>query len=421
MARQILAPIFVAALVVLAGCSGGGTLDGATATDGIDSTTAPSADAETAATPDGSPASADGDSAGNSGGDDSDGGSGSVRFYVSDERNAIGDFRHLNVTISKIGLKPADAAEDEPAATETPTATPTATATSTATATPSPTPTATPTSDDTNSSASLAALATEDATATSTAAMVASGGSEKGGWIEYDVDSRTYDLTELQGASASHLADVTVPRGEYETVFVYVSSVEGTLDDGTSVNVKLPSEKLHLNKGFAVGGGESVDFVYDVTVHRAGRSGKYILKPVVGQSGTSDEVDIEVVDDDSDDADDADEGTALSASFVGEVSPGNDTVVEVALNGTALADATVEVDDAVAGETNESGRLTVSVPENADEFEVRVTYGDEEIELSRQFGSEGSGGDSDGAAKGKDEEKDRGGGNGEGGGNDGKN
>ena len=379
MERQTLAAILVAALIVLAGCSGG-TPDGA-ATDGIDSADAPSA------TPDGSSRTA--------GGSDSTrthaGGSGSVRFYVSDERNAIGDFRYLNVTVSKIGLKSAQTAENESAATATAT----------------PTSTETPTPDGSNSSASLAA---GDATATSTAAMDAAGGPENGGWIEYDVDSRTYDLTELQGANASHLADVTVPEGEYEKVFVYVSSVEGTLDDGTTVNVKLPSEKLHLNKGFAVGDGESVDFVYDITVHRAGKSGKYVLKPVVGQSGTTDEVDIEPVDDGDDTGGAADDSNALSASFVGDVSPGDDAIVEATVNGTALANATVEVDGEVIGETDDRGRVTVSIPEGAEEFEVSVTHGDEAVELARQFESEG-----DSSAKGNGNEK-RGGGNGKDGG-----
>jgi hypothetical protein len=109
---------------------------------------------------------------------------------------------------------------------------------------------------------------------------------ERSGWVTYDVDNRTIDLTEYQGANATLLQNLTVPNGTYDKVFVYVSGIDATLDSGESVNVKLPSSKLHVNKQFTVGNGESVDFVFDITVFKAGNSGKYILKPVVGQSGT---------------------------------------------------------------------------------------------------------------------------------------
>ena len=68
-------------------------------------------------------------------------------------------------------------------------------------------------------------------------------------------------------------------------MFVYVSDVEGVLQDGTEVNVKLPSERLHTNTPFEGAASESVDFVFEISVHKAGKSGKYILKPVASASG----------------------------------------------------------------------------------------------------------------------------------------
>ncbi|MFC4247824.1 DUF4382 domain-containing protein, partial [Natribaculum luteum] len=115
-------------------------------------------------------------------------------------------------------------------------------------------------------------------------------------WIEYDVDEKTVDLTELKGANATALDEFELPEGEYETVFIYVSDTEGILTDGTETNVKLPSQKLKLHTAFTVGAGDEIDFVYDIAPHKAGKSGKYILKPVISESGTGDEVEIHDVD-----------------------------------------------------------------------------------------------------------------------------
>lgn len=49
--------------------------------------------------------------------------------------------------------------------------------------------------------------------------------------------------------------------------------------------MKLPSGKLQISKPFEVGEDQEVNFVYDVTVMQAGKSGQYNLKPQIGQSG----------------------------------------------------------------------------------------------------------------------------------------
>lgn len=106
----------------------------------------------------------------------------------------------------------------------------------------------------------------------------------------YDANG-TYDLTELRGSNASLVATFDVPSGNYTKVFLHVAETEGTLKEGSNTTVKLPSERLQLNTNFTVGAGEAVDFVYDVQVTKAGNSGKYVLRPVVSESGTDVEID----------------------------------------------------------------------------------------------------------------------------------
>jgi hypothetical protein len=74
--------------------------------------------------------------------------------------------------------------------------------------------------------------------------------------------------------------------GEYVKVFLEVSEVSGILwDSDEPPDIKLPSSKLQISKPFTVESGEVTNFVYDLTVVKAGKSGQYILKPQIGQSG----------------------------------------------------------------------------------------------------------------------------------------
>jgi len=346
---------------------------------------------------------------------------GTVEFYVSDERNAIGDFAHLNVTVTKVGFHrtggDGDDAEgtetDDPVAPDDPTESTvtelngTTTASPTASATPSP---------------------GEDVAG----GAEADGGESEARWVEYDVNA-TVDLTELQGANATKLGALAAPNGSYDRVFVYVSEIDATLESGEQVNVKLPSDKLQLNEGFTVGDGRNVSFVFDMTVFEAGNSGKYILKPVVSQSGTGEEVAIEDVgekrrddrgrDDDgerdedggsdevetngSDDHEadeaepsgterrenvDSDAASDLAVAFVGPVEAGSEATLQVTGADGPVANATVEVNGERVGRTDGSGTIALEVPEDAEEVEVTVTKGDAEVEVTRDLaGREGSG------------------------------
>jgi hypothetical protein len=390
MRRHGLTAILLATLVVLAGCSGGvgpgvGSTDDATATTAMEGS-----------------------------------GSGTVQFYISDQPSAINDFEHLNVTITQVGFQQADGDEEmneteesddeEMNETEEPDD-----------ETETPDDTAEPeTADGEETDSDDADDETESETDDEDESDEddADDDSEAGDWETYDVDNRTVDLTRLQGANATQLTSMNVSNGTYSKVFVYVSEINATLENGEQVNVKLPSEKLQLNKEFTVGNGEAVDFVFDITVKKAGNSGKYILQPVVSESGTSEDVEIRDVDEDDDerenrgkdddkgekgaekrDEGESDDSAELNASFVGAVTQGENATVQVRDDGTPVENASVVVNGEVVGTTDADGELTFVVPDDR-ELDVEITAGDRETELERMFAGEESGenGDNDNGA-----------------------
>ncbi|WP_257299474.1 DUF4382 domain-containing protein [Haloarchaeobius sp. FL176] len=356
--------IALAALLVTAGCLGGvaGTGDGANTDD-----------------------------AANTGSDDT-----SVSFYVSDRPGAIDQFEHLNVTITSVGFHQADesgddadeADEDADDSENETTAEPedvneTVTETGTNTTTDAP-ETESDDADDNKSNS--------DGEETEP-------GSDSEGWVTHEMDNRTVDLTELQGANASRLADFNISAGEYDRVFVHVSDVQGTLENGEQVDVKLPSDKLQINNQFTAETGSNLSFVFDIMVHEAGNSGRYILRPVVSESGTGDQVEIDDVDADEregergppenavpgndDETDDDDTENELELAIDGQVRAGETVTLTVAGNeDAAVANATVTVDDETVGTTDADGTIELTVPEDAEEFEVTVTKGDAEAEQS---------------------------------------
>jgi len=110
------------------------------------------------------------------------------------------------------------------------------------------------------------------------------GGEEKR--IEFKPEVQEVDLTNLQGNRAQEIWRGDIPEGEYIKVFIEVSQGSGILwDSGEEVEIKLPSSKLQISKPFWVESGELTNFIYDLTVIKAGKSGQYILKPQIDQSG----------------------------------------------------------------------------------------------------------------------------------------
>ncbi len=97
----------------------------------------------------------------------------------------------------------------------------------------------------------------------------------------------TFDLVTLQGDNATAIWNGYVLSGNYTKIFIYVDNVTGILKDavGDNTTVKLPGDKLQISKPFTVADGGIVSFVFDITIIKAGNSGKYILKPQIGASG----------------------------------------------------------------------------------------------------------------------------------------
>lgn len=109
-----------------------------------------------------------------------------------------------------------------------------------------------------------------------------------GNWTTYDLNATTADLAELRGANASLLHAVGVPEGEYTAVAVTVSDVNATLKSGESADVRVPGDRLRVQKSFTVGGNESTSFVVDAVVRE--RDDGYVLKPNLDASGAEVEV-----------------------------------------------------------------------------------------------------------------------------------
>lgn len=114
-------------------------------------------------------------------------------------------------------------------------------------------------------------------------------GSDK--WIEIEPEENSVDLTTLQGDAEQEIWRDNLATGSYTNVFIYVSQVTGTLkgeEDSDPIEIKLPSGKLHLSMPFQVSAESITHFTYDLTVIATGNAkngGKYILKPVIGESG----------------------------------------------------------------------------------------------------------------------------------------
>ena len=117
--------------------------------------------------------------------------------------------------------------------------------------------------------------------------LLPSGDSDQ--WIEFEPEVREVDLTLVQRDKSQEIWRGNIPEDEYSTVFIHVDGVHGvSKETGQTVEVKLPSQKLHIPKSFQITADTVTSFTYDLTVVATGspQSGiKYILKPQVAQSG----------------------------------------------------------------------------------------------------------------------------------------
>ncbi len=104
-------------------------------------------------------------------------------------------------------------------------------------------------------------------------------------WTYPEMTPHIVPLTELTGANATAIFEGYVPSDNYTKVMVYAENVTGVLK-GEPITIKLPSGKLQISKPFELSDDLMVNFVFDITVIKAGNSNKYILKPQIAESGT---------------------------------------------------------------------------------------------------------------------------------------
>lgn len=118
-------------------------------------------------------------------------------------------------------------------------------------------------------------------------------GGDSGRWIEFEPEISEVDLTLVPGDETQEIWRGNIPEGQYSRIFVRVTDVRGILKEtGEEVEVKLPSQKLHISLSFQISADTVTSFTYDLTVVAAGNSQsglKYILKPQVGESGAEHE------------------------------------------------------------------------------------------------------------------------------------
>ena len=192
------------------------------------------------------------------------------------------------------------------------------------------------------------------------------------------------DLKPLVGQNALAIWSGTLPEGEYTKVFIYVESVKGILNGGAELEIKLPSGKLQISKPFTIGD-DVVNFVYDITVIKTGKSDKYILKPQIAQSGAGQKInDVtpmenpEVTGEPEEPEDSEDD---LELVIHGEPVPGAEVTLSVTDDGTPVEGASVTVNDEEAGSTDVDGQLIILLPDTPGEVEIEATWGDKSGEI----------------------------------------
>jgi len=212
-------------------------------------------------------------------------------------------------------------------------------------------------------------------------------GGEEGGWEEIELEeSVVQDLTRLQGLNAQEIWGGIIPEGQYIKVFIYIEDAIGTLKNGETVNVVVPSGNLQISKPFVVTTGDSVvNFVYDVTVVEAGKSGKYILLPQLDQSGAEQEFH------------EVGEGklTLWVIDTATPVIPGQNITVLVTFQGDPMPGAQVKVNGVhvgnTSGEAGQEGRISFTVPYDEKlkvKAKINTALGELEGELRIEFGDE---------------------------------
>lgn len=112
------------------------------------------------------------------------------------------------------------------------------------------------------------------------------------GFVEFDLDSVTVDLTQVKGDRAVSVLEGELDAGRYSGIELHVASAAGIID-GEDIGVMVPSDRLRIIRPFEIGAEEELSFVFDINVIRKGPTANYNLLPVIGKSGVAGE-DVEV-------------------------------------------------------------------------------------------------------------------------------
>jgi len=211
-------------------------------------------------------------------------------------------------------------------------------------------------------------------------------GDESGNWTEPEnYVSWTGDLLDLIGTNATVIWNGYIEPGYYTKAFIYVSNVTGNLTQeagGGQADIRIPSDKLQITVPFtATAGGAIVDYVFDITIIEAGKSGQYLIMPQVGESGPDKEY--REVDADGSGGEAEFKGTILTiADSIWTVSLGDEVwsvnVTEAEIEGTPAVGLKAEIEGTV-GEGDIILASEVEV-EELEEVEEAVNGEEEDVE-----------------------------------------
>jgi hypothetical protein len=229
---------------------------------------------------------------------------GGFRLLISDQPVAIDEFDSLTVSFDRARIFRATGTEETSTPTGSATASGTPTASPTTSQTPSVTPTASGTPEVTATEEAAESQATDSPTPSPTETEASTPSpteteaaeneddddveeDDTRGFSIVDLEGESVDLTDVIGEKAIGVFDGELQTGRYTKIELYAASVEGIVD-GEEVDVKIPSEKLKIVKPFEVVAGETLSFVFDITVVKKGNGG-YNLLPVISESGVAGE------------------------------------------------------------------------------------------------------------------------------------
>ena len=148
------------------------------------------------------------------------------------------------------------------------------------------------------------------------------------------------------------------------------------IGDDCSVDVKLPSGRFEWQpgdsgddpRGFTVGGDDPINFVYDFSVVRRGppTDPSYLVNPEVGKSGPSQKLSI------------IKQGTerGLTLTLEGEPQAGQEVSLIVTSEDASVEGAVVTINGEEVGSTDASGRITLTLPSDAEEVKIEAASGD---------------------------------------------